>query len=188
MLKWNVFLQDLARSFHAPKALYVDIHGGHRTPSWLCVALYCAIYVAYTSWAAFHGVTPPEQPLLKIELQRYYLVQSFYEAPLVFALWILASGLIQLLSKPFGGRGTFDATLVMTGYAIWAPWFLLIPLDIFRSSGLIYNLVLTVLILWTWLGTSISIRVEQGIGWLGALVSSLIAILSISLLLFVLIR
>jgi hypothetical protein len=32
--------------------------------------------------------------------------------------WILAGGVVHLLSKPFGGRGTFDDTLALLGFAI----------------------------------------------------------------------
>ncbi len=183
-----VFLQDFARTFYAPRTLYAAILQGRRTPSWLCVAIYCAIYIAYTSWGAFHGVTPPVEPLLKIDLQRYYLVQSCYEAPLVFALWILASGLIHVLSRPFGGKGNFDTTLVMIGYALWAPWFLLIPFDMLQSSGGFYDLILTLLIIWTLYGTALSTRVNEGISWVGSIFSSVIAVLAVSLLLFTLIR
>ena len=188
MLNTNVFLHDFARAFYSPKTLYTDVHNGHRTPSWLCVAIYCAIYVAYTFWGAFHGITPPLEPLLKIDIQKYYLVQSFYEAPLVFAMWILAAGTIHTLSKPFGGKGNFDATLTMTGYSLWAPWFLLIPFDVIPVPELVYNLILTICILLIFIGTAVLTKVEEGIGWIGAFISSMIAIIAISAFLFTLIR
>jgi hypothetical protein len=188
MLNLNVFLRDFARAFYSPRTLYTDIHNGRRTPSWLCVAIYCAIYVIYTFWGAFNGITPPVEPLLKIDIQKYYFVQSFYEAPLVFAMWLLAAGVIHVLSKSFGGRGNFDTTVTMTGYSLWAPWFVLIPFDIVAGSGTIYSVALTVCILLVLVGTTVSTKVEEGIGWAGAFISSAIAIVAISLLLFTLIR
>ncbi len=184
----SVFLRDFARAFYSPRGLYTDIHKGHSTPSWLAVLLYCAIYVAYTAWGAIAGVTPPVEPLLKIDPQRYYLVQSIYEAPLVFALWVMAAGSIHALGKLLGGRGNFDPMLVMTGYSLWAPWFILLPFDIFIASGWIYDLALTLLIVWTVLGTTIATWAEHGISWWKSLALSVIAILAVSLLLFTLIR
>jgi len=188
MPKLDAFFYDFARAFYSPKMLYTDIHNGRRTPSWLCVAIYCVIYVIYTFWGYFNGITPPVEPLLRIDIQKYYLVQSFYEAPLVFAMWILAAGAIHVLGKSFGGKGNFDTTLTMTGYALWAPWFVLIPFDIFPVSATVYNIILTICILLVIMGTTVSTKVEEGIGWIGAFISSTIAISAISLLLFTLIR
>ncbi len=188
MMKLGTFFYDFARAFYAPNGLYRDIRNGRRTPSWLCVAIYCAIYVIYTLWGYFAGITPPVEPLLKIDIQKYYLVQSFYEAPLIFAMWILAAGTLHVLSRFFGGKGNFDNTLTMTGYALWAPWFILIPFDIIPVPQTLYNIVLTLCMLLVLMGTTISTKVEEEIGRVGSFVSSLIAVVGIGLILFTLIR
>jgi hypothetical protein len=182
------FFHDILRSIFAPRRLYTEIHLGLRSPSWLFVALYCAIYMAYTIYGAFAGLTPPVEPLLKIELDSYYLVQSYYEAPLVFAMWILAAGIIHVLARFFEGKGDFDRTLRMTGYSLWVPWMILLPFDILPTSDLVYNLVLGICMLLMLAGTTIATEIEEGIEWGYAFLCSLVAILAISVLLFTMIR
>jgi hypothetical protein len=52
-------------------------------------------------------ITTP--PWLIIPAENYYFWQIFFAAPVFLAGWILAAGLVQLLSKPFGGAGTFSS-------------------------------------------------------------------------------
>lgn len=182
------FFHDILRSIFAPRRLYTEMHLGLRSPSWLFVAIYCAIYMAYTIWGAFVGRTPPVEPLLKIDLDSYYLVQSYYEGPLVLAMWILAAGIIHVLGGIFGGKGDFDRMLRMTGYSLWVPWAILIPFDIFPTPELAYDLVLGACMLLMLAGTTLATEIEAGIAWGHAFLCSLVAIVTISILLFTLIR
>ncbi len=188
MLNWNIFIRDFWRAFFAPKTLYTEIHNGHRTPSWLCVSIYCGIYVIGTLWLSFTGRQPVVEPFIKLDPSSYYLVQSFYEAPLVFLMWFQAAGTIQVLSKLLGGKGYFDIILTMTGYALWAPWMILIPFDIFSTPEWLYNLVLGFCILFVVAGTSLATKIAAGIGWLSATSVSLVAFFAIAIILFAFIR
>jgi hypothetical protein len=188
LLIWNNFIRDFSRAFYAPRTLYTEIHNGRRTPSWLCVSIYCGIYVIGTLWLYFTGHQPTVEPWIKLDRSIYYLVQSFYQAPLVFLMWFQSAGTIHVLSKLFGGKGNFDTTLTMTGYALWAPWMILIPFDIISTPEWLYNLVLGFCILFVAVGTIISTKIEEGIGWISATIASIFAFIAIAIILFTFIR
>jgi len=62
-------------------------------------------------------------PWVAIPAEHYYFWEIFFGAPVFLAGWILAAGLVQLLSKPFGGAGTFEGTLAVLGFAMTIPAF-----------------------------------------------------------------
>ena len=57
---------------------------------------------------------PPEQ---------YYFREIFFAIPVLLLSWILAAGLVQLISKPFKGRGSFEGSLAILGFALTIPMF-----------------------------------------------------------------
>jgi hypothetical protein len=60
---------------------------------------------------------------LNIPAEVYYFWQIFFALP-VFALgWILAAGVFQLASRWFKGKGTFEDSLAILGFAIALPSF-----------------------------------------------------------------
>src|SRR5512147_579851 len=65
--------------------------------------LYTLVYVFLT-----HGGGSPSSfaPWLAISREEYYQYDRFILAPSMFACWILAAGVAQLLSKAFSGKGT----------------------------------------------------------------------------------
>lgn len=67
------------------------------------------------------GGEPLIPPLLDIAPADYYSVQVFLMVPVLFAGWILAAGVVQLLGRPLGGRGTFEDTASLLGFAIVPP-------------------------------------------------------------------
>jgi hypothetical protein len=48
----------------------------------------------------------------------YYYYNRFFLAPSMFMGWILAAGVAQLLSRPFGGKGSFEDMLSVFGFGI----------------------------------------------------------------------
>lgn len=113
MLK--IFIKGFARAFYSPKSLYEEISKERAHNNWLCVLTYCLVYVIGTLWLYFKGFTPFVPTWIKLPEDIYYLVQTFYIIPLVFLMWILGTGVLHILSKPFGGRGKFDVLFIMTG-------------------------------------------------------------------------
>lgn len=182
-------LSDFARAFYAPRALYTDLRAGRPSPSWLCVLVYCLIYMVMTVWLHLHQFEPFTPPWIILDPQVYYLVETFYLTPLVFLMWILGAGTIQTLGRLFGGQGSFEGTLRMTGYSLWAPWYPLIIMDIVQSAPeWIYNIVLGSCMGLVLVGTTIAVRAEQRIGLPAALVTALLAVGSVAVILFTYIR
>ena len=66
--------------------------------------------IAFPAWVA-------------IPRESYYFWEIFFAIPVYLAAWILAAGMIQLLCRPCGGRGTFEETLAVLGFAVTLPSF-----------------------------------------------------------------
>ena len=104
-------------------------------------------------------------------------------------MWILGAGVLHVVSKSFGGSGRFDVLVIMTGYSLWAPWYPLIIVDCIHSTPeWLYNTVLGICIILILAGTTAATMVEEKIKLVGALISSIIAFISIGLILFTYIR
>jgi hypothetical protein len=58
---------------------------------------------------------------LAIPLERYFFWEVFFIGAVTFGCWILASGVVYLLSRVVGGKGTFDDTLAALGFAVAIP-------------------------------------------------------------------
>lgn len=182
------FFRDWLQAYFSLRVLYTRIHAGQPSASWLMMLIYCLIYVGGTIWLAATHTLPFEEPMLKIDPERYYFVQTFYEGPLMFAVWIMAAGILHLVGRFFGGQSRYETMLVMCGWSIFTPWALLIPFDLIAGEGWLYNLALTALSLLMIGGTTVAVKIEAQIGWPGAVVTALAAILPVGLLLGVLIR
>ncbi|UCG28352.1 MAG: YIP1 family protein [Bacteroidales bacterium] len=183
------FIKGFVRTFYSPRSLYEEISAGEQNPSWFCVLIYCLIYVGGSLWLYFKGFTPFVDPWIKLPLESYYLVQSFYIIPLVFLMWILGTGVLHIAGKFFGGNGRFDVLLVMTGYSLWAPWYPLIIVDFIHATPeWLYYTVLGICIILLLAVTTLALMVEEKIRPAGAFASSLIAFISTGLILFTYIR
>jgi hypothetical protein len=77
--------------------------------------LYTWVYVNLTIGG---GAPSAFEPWLAIPKDIYYFYNQFMLAPSMVAGWILAAGIVQLASKMFGGRGSFEETLSCLGFAI----------------------------------------------------------------------
>jgi hypothetical protein len=189
MVSLKPLFYDFVRAFYAPKSLYKEIHDGRSTPSWLCVLIYCLIYVIGCLWLYSNGYKPFMKPWITLDPNIYYLLEAFYLTPLIFLMWIQGAGTIHMLSKFFKGKGRFDMTLKMTGYSFWAPWYPLIIADIVHSTpDWLYNLVLIFCMLFIIYGTAISVKVEENIGWVGSIISSIFSIAAMGIIIFTFIR
>jgi len=183
------FIIEFLKVFYSPKTLYQNISDGKKSRSWICVLVYCFIYVVGSLWLYMKDFTPVVKPWIVLSHDIYYLVQAFYIIPLVFLMWILGTGVIHIVSKKFNGRGNFDTLFVMTGYALWAPWYPLIVVDCIHSTPeWLYNTVLGVCMILLLIETTLAAIIEEKINWSVALFSSGLAVISIGLILFTYIR
>ncbi len=81
---------------------------------------------------------------LKLPEKTYYLIESFYILPLIFLMWILAAGVLHVLSGTFfGGKGRFENLFVMTGYSLLADR-ITVGRAVRRAYGAVLVLVLIV--------------------------------------------
>ena len=180
---------EFCQAFYSPKALYQKISKERKSSSWLCVLFYCLIYILGSLWLYFRGFTPFMKPWIKLPEDIYYLVQAFYCLPLVFLMWILGTGVLHVLCRQFGGKGRFEILFLMTGYSLWAPWYLLIVVDCIHSTPeWLYNSVLLVCIIFILIGTSAAALVEEKVNLIVAFISSVISLVSIGLIIFTYIR
>jgi hypothetical protein len=85
------------------------------------VLLAGALYTLTVIALAVASVPLSTPPWLAIPAQDYYTWEAFFTIPIFLLGWILAAGLAQLLVKPFRGRGTFEATLTVLGFALAVP-------------------------------------------------------------------
>ncbi len=86
---------------------------------WLAVGINIVLYtLVYIFLTAGGGAPSTATPWLAIPKDAYYAYDRFMLAPSVFMGWVLAAGIAQLLSRPFGGKGTFEDLLSVFGFAI----------------------------------------------------------------------
>ena len=98
-------------------------HKNRLVYSFITILLFSACYtigvaLAYASGNLSYGI----EIILKIPIEKYYLYESFFLLPVTLCTWILLAGLIQVISIPFKGKGSFEDTLSLVGL----PFFTLI--------------------------------------------------------------
>jgi hypothetical protein len=77
--------------------------------------LYTLVYVFLTTSG---GAPSSFTPFLAIPKEVYYFYNRFILAPSMLLCWIAAAGTAQLLSHLFSGKGSFEDTLSVLGFAI----------------------------------------------------------------------
>jgi hypothetical protein len=77
--------------------------------------LYTLVYVFLTKAG---GAPSSFTPFLAIPKDVYYFYDQFILAPSMFLCWIAAAGTAQLLSHLVSGKGSFEDTLSVLGFAI----------------------------------------------------------------------
>lgn len=83
------------------------------------------LYSLVILFLALAGGLPAIPPLLTIPAQDYYFLQVLFMPLVMFSAWILASGVAQLISKPFWGGCTFENTLSLLGFGIAVPTYVM---------------------------------------------------------------
>jgi hypothetical protein len=84
----------------------------------IMAALYSFVYLFL-----IYGGGQPFKPWLNIPLNEYYRYNVFFCAPSMVLGWILAAGVVQIISRLFSGTGTFEQTLCVLGFGIGiASW------------------------------------------------------------------
>ena len=77
---------------------------------------------------ALGGASPTIPAFLKIPEEKYYFYQLIYYIPMFLVAWLLASSIAYVLSKSFGGNGSYDTILGGFGMtALVSGYFALIP-------------------------------------------------------------
>ena len=56
-----------------------------------------------------------------IPLEHYFFWEVFFIGAVTFGCWILASGVVYLLSRLVSGKGSYDDTLALLGFAVAVP-------------------------------------------------------------------
>jgi hypothetical protein len=82
--------------------------------------------------AASNGM--PSAPWIAIPAADYFKWEAMFIAPVTLLCWVLAAGVMHLLSKAFHGRGTFDDTLALLGFAVALPTLISLIPDAARSA------------------------------------------------------
>ena len=81
----------------------------------LNAVLYTLVYVFLTQGG---GAPSSFTPWLRIPTDVYYSYNRLFLAPSMLLCWILAAGVAQLASRPFGGQGSFEDNLSVLGFGI----------------------------------------------------------------------
>lgn len=111
-------------TFTRPRATFEDlISDPHKLKfSYIAVLIPAILYTMVYVFLIFGG-GHPFKPWLDIPLEVYYRYNVFFCAPSMFLGWILAAGLVQVLSHVISGKGSFEQALVVLGFGIGvASW------------------------------------------------------------------
>jgi hypothetical protein len=114
---WNYYFAVLRRPRRTFDALMADSR--RLRFGFLALAISAILYLFVYIFLSTGGGAPSSfTPFLAIPLDRYYFYNQFFVLPSMFGAWILAAGVAQLLSRPFGGSGAFEDNLSAFGFAI----------------------------------------------------------------------
>jgi hypothetical protein len=90
-------------------------------------------YAAAVGGIALSGGTP-STPWLAIPREDYFRWEALFIAPVTLLCWVLAAGVVQLLSRLLHGSGTFEDTLALLGFAIALPTLVTLIPDAIRAA------------------------------------------------------
>ena len=95
---------------------------------WWAILFYLAYAVTVLIYYLL-GHQPVSRPLLPIPLQYWYLVQTFTTIPVGLAASTTYAGLVYLMCRAAGGRGSYESTFGSQMYTTIVPWifFTLLP-------------------------------------------------------------
>lgn len=121
------FISYYLKAFYCPGTMFDQLLSDDRRfrfgfyfmliPSALYTLMYIMLVIGDGAPSVF-------TPWLNIPKEEYYAWNRFLVAPSMFVSWILAAGVVQILSHTVIGKGTFDNTLSVLGLsvavAMWA--------------------------------------------------------------------
>jgi hypothetical protein len=90
-------------------------------------------YAFTVAGIAFSGGTP-STPWLAIPESEYFKWETLFIAPVTVLCWVLAGGVVHLLSKLCGGSGTFEGTLARLGFAVAVATLITLVPDAIRAA------------------------------------------------------
>jgi hypothetical protein len=168
------------------------------------------LYTLTVAGLALAGATIVVPAWIAIPADRYYYWEIFFGAPVYFAGWILAAGIVQLLSKPFGGRGSFEQSLAVLGFALTLPGFVTwIPetvetgflltgamtqpewLELIERPGpwkVIFQIYQVVALGWYLVLFPLAVRAVQRLRWLPSVLLGHVTVLVVGFVIFIFIR
>jgi hypothetical protein len=76
----------------------------------------------------------PSTPWLAIPPADYFKWEALFIAPVTLLCWVLAAGVMHLLSKLVHGRATFEDTLALLGFAVALPTLVSLIPDAIRAA------------------------------------------------------
>jgi hypothetical protein len=85
------------------------------------MGLKAAVYTGIVLLLHLGGLPIMVPAWLAIPAERYYLYEVFFIGAVTLACWILAAGVMQLLSTAAGGTGRFEDVLASSAFAITIP-------------------------------------------------------------------
>jgi len=105
---------------HPQRVLNQLAHDPRRTRfGILFITIPAVLYIfVYIFLNAGGGAPSVFTPWLNISKEHYYFYNQFLTAPSFFMSWIMAAGVVQLLSRLFNGKGSFEDTLAVLGLGI----------------------------------------------------------------------
>ncbi len=93
------------------------------------VALVAVGYTVSLALITWGGGQSRIAPWLAIPLESYFFWETFFIGIVTLGCWVLALGVVQLLSKLAGGKGSFEDTAALLGFAIAVPTLLPLLID-----------------------------------------------------------
>jgi hypothetical protein len=90
-------------------------------------------YASTVAGIALAGGTP-STPWLAIPSDEYFKWEALFIAPVTLLCWVLAAGVVYVLSRLVGGMGTFEDTLTQLGFAIASATLITLIPDAVRAA------------------------------------------------------
>lgn len=104
-----------------------------RLPHWFLAVLLVGVGYGTTEGGIAVSGGTPSPPWVAIPPADYFRWEALFSAPVTVLCWILAAGVMHLLSMLFRGQGSFDDTAALLGYAIALPTFISLIPDAIRA-------------------------------------------------------
>jgi hypothetical protein len=118
------FLKYYLPAFVRPRQTFTRLlNSRHKLHYAFYAVLIQAVVYTFVYIFLVMGDGRPFKPWLNIPPEDYYRYNRFFLAPSLLLAWILAAGVVQLLSKAVDGKGSFEDTLCVLGFGIGiASW------------------------------------------------------------------